>query len=489
VSRLERVLSPERSALDRFGYELRERRKAHRLSLARLSGRVFTSATLIQKIEIGERRPSRKFAQDCDRALGAGGDLIAIWKAFDSEISKPRLPSSSFPELRAPEPWTIAGTLASARDVSEAITVDRRSFLFATSAAVTAPAHDWLIARPIIDASSNTGRAVRPELVDDLDDMSGKLRQMDDQMGGAPLINLVSAQASYVADLLRDCRYTDSIGRRLHGTLGELLRLGGWVSFDGGQHGRAHQFYCAALHAAHTADDRVLGANILGFMGEQAWSTGRLSESDRLTASALAGYKGSSPRASAILHMRAARSQAMMGNIADCRHAIESAENAIRKAPPQYGEPEWSYWMDETSMHEQIGKCFLYLDDPKSACPHLEASLQDGGTWQSSYVRDSVSVLIALATAYAKAGEPEPASAYGARAIDTLAGQVSSPRLTAKIRLLRDGLVPYRSVTAVQDFDEMVNDLISNEKDLSGRRRTSHECNAIALGAGIEARG
>jgi hypothetical protein len=47
--------------------------------------------------------------------------------------------------------------------------------------------------------------------VDSLDDITGKLRRMDDQMGGGSLIDLVRAQISFVARLMREGRYTDSL--------------------------------------------------------------------------------------------------------------------------------------------------------------------------------------------------------------------------------------------------------------------------------------
>jgi hypothetical protein len=74
------------------------------------------------------------------------------------------------PDRHARPPWTAEGTLVAALEVSEVDPVERRSFLMLTGAALTSPAHEWLI---------------------------------------------------------RECRYTDPTWRRLHGTLGGLLRLAG----------------------------------------------------------------------------------------------------------------------------------------------------------------------------------------------------------------------------------------------------------------------
>jgi hypothetical protein len=283
--------------------------------------------------------------------------------------------------------------------------------------------------------------------------MTANLRRLDDEVGGGSLAEIVRAQAVYVAGLIRNGRFSDSAGRRLHAVLSELLRLGGWVSFDGGSQEQAQRFWIAALHAAHTAGDGALGANILGFMAEQAWSRGRLSDATRIADTAVVGYKGRSPRVSAILHMRAARAHAMVGEHAESRACMDSARNSLGKPAPESGDPGWSYWMDETSLTEQAGKCFMFMSDYPAACRHLESAAQAGNPWQGSYVRDGTSVIIALATAYARNGEPERACMTARSAVSALSGRVDSPRLAAKIRGLRDDLRPYQGIPAVREFD------------------------------------
>jgi hypothetical protein len=334
--------------------------------------------------------------------------------------------------------------------------VDRRIFLLLTETALTAQAHEWLIARPVSNVSSSAGRTVEPGLVDHLDVVTSGLRRMDDQMGGGSLVDLVKAQTAYVVSLLRDGRYTDSTGRRLYGTVGELLRLGGWVSYDSGDGAQAQRFWVAALQSAHTAGDNALGANILGFMSEPARDTGRPDDAAKLMATALAGYKGGSPRVSAILHMRAALAHALKGDAAESKRAIDSAHAAFRNPPPESGEPDWCYWMDDGMLHEQTGTSFMWLKDYPTACQHLEISLQAD---QNSQVREGALRLTRLATAYARQREPEQASQVGIRAIDTLASKVNSPRVIAGIERLRNEMEPYHQVPAVQDFSDKVDEL------------------------------
>jgi transcriptional regulator with XRE-family HTH domain len=454
-----------------IGRLIRDIREAQGLSIASLARQVAFSQSHLRSVENGNRAATADLASACDKVLGTGGLLTDLLTATEGRDDKGRRAALGvlgiFPDPEGAgeatgsfaSAWTVAGTLASAREVSEVSAVERRSFILLTSAAVSVSAHDWLIARPVGDVSSSAGRRITPSLVDDLDVMTGKLREIDDQIGGGSLVSIVSAQAGYVAGLLRDYRYSDSVGRRLHGTLGELLRLGGWVSFDVGRQAQAQRFWLAALHAAHTAGDRALGANVLGFMSEQAGYLGKLDDAARLAESALAGYGGGSPRVSAILHMRAARPRAMMGDDYGCRSHIDLAYDALRNSSPDSGEPDWSYWMVEEDLDAQAGDCFLCLNDYSSASSRLETSLRAEGRWQGSYARDGVATLVLLATAQARADEPEQACATGARAIDILSGQVDSPRLAAKIQRLRDDLAPYGHLSAVHEFREQADGL------------------------------
>jgi hypothetical protein len=54
--------------------------------------------------------------------------------------------------------------------------------------------------------------------------------------------------------------------------------LAGWTAFDSGRHAAAQQYYLAALRAAAATGDRALEVNVVGFMGLQAYSTGRTSD-------------------------------------------------------------------------------------------------------------------------------------------------------------------------------------------------------------------
>lgn len=207
-------------------------------------------------------------------------------------------------------PWTSDGALQASRTVTESLTMHRRTFLTLLGTAITSPAHEWLIAQPVTDTAHTHGYHLADEVLDQIDTITDGLRRLDDQLGGGAVLDLVRQHLRTVTDLLEQRRYSDGVGRRLHATAGELQRLAGWLSFDAGHHAQAQRYWVAALHAAHTAGDQGLGANILGFLSCQAKDLGQIRAAVTLAETARAGYPNTAPRVGAILDLRAAEAHA-----------------------------------------------------------------------------------------------------------------------------------------------------------------------------------
>ncbi|MFV2086404.1 hypothetical protein ACFHWT_18205, partial [Micromonospora sp. LOL_021] len=199
----------------------------------------------------------------------------------------------------------------------------RRIYLTLLVSALTSPAHEWIIAQQPTDVASTTGRPLSGEVVDHLDAVTASLRRMDDHLGSGQTLGLVRQHLATVVEVLRERRYTDSVGRRLHGTAGELMRLAGWLSFDDGNHSQAQRFWIAGLYQAHAAGDRGLGANILGFMSCQAKDLGQLRQSITLAETARASYPATSPKVGTILDLRAAEAYANNHAVTDTRRALD----------------------------------------------------------------------------------------------------------------------------------------------------------------------
>ena len=104
MGRKRRVLTPERSAVHRWGSELRARRDERGLSLAGLSRLARYDASYLGRLERGDQFATLPVAQACDRVLGAGGELVRSWQAADRERrdadSRPRPRPAAVPSKR-----------------------------------------------------------------------------------------------------------------------------------------------------------------------------------------------------------------------------------------------------------------------------------------------------------------------------------------------------------------------------------------------------
>lgn len=353
-------------------------------------------------------------------------------------------------------PWTGQGALRAVHAVTEGDPMQRRLFLTLMGAAMTAPAHQWLLAAPATDLARLTGTRIQSGTVDEIDTMTASLRRMDDQLGGGTLLTMVRSHLRHVLYLLQHGSYDESVGRRLHASAAELLRLAGWLSFDTSQHARAQRYWVAALRTAHSAGDRALAANILGFMSCQAKDLGQPHEAATLADTARAGYPGASPRVSAILHLRAAEAHANSGGQTDTRRAIDAAFTALDT--PVDGAPDWSYWLDDTHAHGQAGYCYLRLGQYTDARHHLRSALrsQDSTTSREGALRYTL-----LATTYVRQDEPDldHALALADRAVDLLTEQVTSTRCVGHLTTLTADLAPYRRRPAVRELTDRIRSL------------------------------
>src|SRR5262249_20816771 len=126
---------------------------------------------------------------------------------------------------------------------------------------------------------------------------------------------------------------------------------------------------------------------------------------------------------------------------------------ALHNQPSECGDPAWSYWMDEAQANEQVGYCYMRMEDWSQAQNHFRASLrpQADPPGRETALRQAL-----LATTYARQGNPEHACQVGERAVDSLADSVDSDRCVTHVRRLQNALTPYRKVGVVRNFNERV---------------------------------
>ena len=100
MGRKRRVLTPERSAVHRWGSELRARRDQCGLSLAGLGRLARYDASYLGRLERGDQFATLAVAEACDRVLGAGGELVRSWHAADRERRTRMVPARARPARR-----------------------------------------------------------------------------------------------------------------------------------------------------------------------------------------------------------------------------------------------------------------------------------------------------------------------------------------------------------------------------------------------------
>jgi DNA-binding XRE family transcriptional regulator/tetratricopeptide (TPR) repeat protein len=357
-------------------------------------------------------------------------------------------------------PWNYRGIVDAVVMLSGGGWVKRRAFLSLTGTALTAPAHQWLVHEPEPLISGLSGRRISAGMVHQLTAMIAELRKMDDIAGGGSVLTLAQQEFNWVAGLLDQATYDGQTGRALLVVLAELGQFCGWSAYDAGHHGLAQRFYIAALRAAHSADDRPLGAHVLASMANQAARHGQPAEAVTLIETALAGTRGrQTPALLAQLHMRHAYAFARLRDSSACTTAISKARTQVEQLKPD-DDPPWLYWVNLPGIMVNTGDCLLRIDRFDQAADMLTEGI---GQFNESFVRDRQIYITHLAGALARPGKQrdlDVAAGLGMESID-LAESLDSNNGLGYLHDLYHRLKLHAKVPAVCDFLERARGLMT----------------------------
>ncbi|MGH4008018.1 MAG: helix-turn-helix domain-containing protein [Pseudonocardiaceae bacterium] len=453
------------------GREAKLLRQALRLSIRDFAARLGVGVRTVNKWEArrADITPLPYMQEVLDTTLARASDEAkarfadsALLKRYDELVTSAVAGSDASGELVddvgsdpvLTAPWNHRGTVEALVALSGGGSpVDRRRFTLLTGAALTVPAHQWLIRDPEPLVSGLSGGRVSGALVDQLPTMITTLRTMDDVAGGGTVLSLAGRAFGWVAGLLDQASYDEHTGRRLYIALAELGQLAGWAAHDAGRPGLGQRYHVAALHAAHSADDRPLGAHILGGMADQAARHGRAAEAVALIETAVFGIRGwETPRLVAELYIRKAYALATMKDGLACVAAVAKARTQVEQFQPD-GDPRWLYWVTPAEITAGAGDCLLQLGQPDRA-----TALLDGGIalFDDSFVRDRQIYLTHLAEALARPGKQRDMDAATDRGLAALhlTESLTSTRGIDCLRDLYRQMQPHASVPAVGDFLE-----------------------------------
>lgn len=362
-----------------LGANLRAAREAAGLSLSAVAGRTHYSKALLGHLETGRRTVTPEHVTAYSRALG---------------VSAEGLYGPALDPLRV--------------------------------------AHEWLVADPLIRAESVAGRRVGAALATELERRVIDLRHLDDTVGGNDLSPVVAAELATARDIVRHCSYSETTGRRLLASVGELAQLAGWVASDAGQHLEAERVYLDGVSAARTAGDDVLAGQLLSSLSYQMANVGDPADAALLARSAVQGAKGATPVARTLLLERVAWASARSRDSDGARRALDAVDDAYESRSPGVEEPEWVYWLNRCEIDVMAGRCMIELGDPGAAEPLLSLAIR---TYQPAHVREVALYETWLAESYVRSGDLDA----GRSSIDRarrLAERTNSARLDLRVRTI-----------------------------------------------------
>jgi hypothetical protein len=220
-----------------------------------------------------------------------------------------------------------------------------------------------------------------------------------------------------------------------------------------GDYGLAQRYNVVGLRAAHTVDDRPLGAHILATMANQTARQGQPAEGVTLVETALTGTRGqATPALLAELHVWQALAFATLRDTSACTAAISQARTRVEQLKPD-DDPPWLYWLDPAAITISAGNCLLLLGQADHAAALLDEGIAEFG---ESFVRDRQIHLTQLADALARPGKQQDldaAAGLGVQSID-LAETLDVTRGPGLLRDLYLRMKPHGEVPAVRDFLE-----------------------------------
>ncbi|MGW4796463.1 helix-turn-helix domain-containing protein, partial [Nonomuraea sp. NPDC004297] len=187
-------------------------------------------------------------------------------------------------------------------------------------------------------------------------------RRVEDTIGSKPLLPLIHAQLSTVADLARGAR--GPLADRAVAVLAQYAQFIAWMCQDSRQHPAALAWYDRSHAWALEAGDANLASTTLNMRAHQAWSLGDAPRCVRLAEASRWHDGRTTPGIQGMAAQMAGRGHAQLGEANQARTRLAEAEDLIRTAAERpEDEPPWMYFYDEGWFLMQRGMAELELGD------------------------------------------------------------------------------------------------------------------------------
>jgi tetratricopeptide (TPR) repeat protein len=397
------------------------------------------------------RRLARELRQRADKRgwrLPSDDDLIRMMRRWERGEHKP---GERYRELLA----EVYDDSAPDGLQPESILDDmqRRPFLrglgaFIGLAAASAFIEPWERLSNALRHPSRVDRAT----VSSLASLTVMLESRESQENPRALLGPVEGHLGNMATLLAG---SPPLRPELCSIAGETAALAGWLAFDIEDRPAAAGYFRVGIEAAKEANDRALGAYLVGSSCVQPAYRERPYARLRRLEGRTFGFARSdaSPSTQAWLATLEAEAHALAGDTSKCLRVFDEAEAAMSRAG---GEDESSRprlaFFDPDRLAGERGVALARLGQPDAAQDVLAPAL---ASLDPSVVKTRPRLLAALATAHVQQGDVDRACELGAEALGIAAQQEVQPNLQ-DVRKLRLDLEPWRDSQAVKDLDEQL---------------------------------
>lgn len=275
-----------------------------------------------------------------------------------------------------------------------------------------------------------------------------KLHHLDDQYGGTQVVGAAARYIDYVEHSARRCTYGSQVQTALYQALGGMACSAGWFAFDAKQQAGARRWWDAGLRYALLARDKQLQARIWSSMSHQAYHLGHSGEAVSIARAALDETRGRRDgRLSSLLHTRVAQGHSLQGEAGWCGRSLLRAEQEYDRGP---SDQSWLHFYNPGEVHSAASLCYRNLGQHAKS---VDAAREALSVIQATALRrNQLAAHARLGRCLLSAGEPDEAIASGDKALD-LMSDVESPRITMRVKELRDNLLE-ASVPGATDFSE-----------------------------------
>lgn len=433
------------------------------MSQGSLAAKIGYSRPYVTQVELAREIPAPDFFRACDQALATNGALMELFRRVNNERRSVRSP----PVAVSADLWTPGdGTTTGLHVPAELLepSVERRTFLrnatILAGTAAASPAAASVAARGAEPWERLTealrGRtAVDGTTVENLERVTLGLERLEAQLSPKALIGAVTGHLDAIAQLLRTPMRA-VLRRRLCSVAAETAALAGWLTWDLDSPETASSYFRAGLEAADDADDRAIGAYLVGGLCVQPsfreQPQGRLR---RLEGQTLGfAQDDATPATRAWLASLEAEAHVLAGDERSALLALDRADRTMESAAedePTTRRPRVTFF-DTARLRGERGVALARLGRADQA----EAVLNDAmSSLDKGMVKIRPRLLAELASSHVQNGNIDAACQAASDAL-TLAAELQVEPSLQDVYRIRRGLEPWRTTTAVQDLDRQL---------------------------------